>query len=200
MLALASKRTRLAWGFLTCYLCLPLLHAAEIPESVATLDYEPVTVFPNRQARNPCSLVGVREGGPLRNNCKLRSLLGTGERGWNQVRFGERNCTISLKNCVSDLCYSTRDVTFLIEQDPIPRPLPSSIFSNVEILSGADSLKFTKDGFSFKPTGSSVDLRYSTYTCGEFYAYRGRVEEQLCREPIEVLTALDYGLATDVLC
>jgi len=197
---LARERSRLLWGLLACYLCLPFHHAAEIPESAATLDYDPVSVFPNRNAWNPCSLVGVHDGGALKNNCKLRSLLGTGERGWNQVRFGERNCTISLKNCVSGLFYATRDVTFLIEQDPIPRPLPSSIFSSVEIVSGADSLNFTKDGFSFKPTGSNVQLKYSTYTCGEFYAYRGRVQEQLCREPIEVLTTLDYGLATDVLC
>eukprot|EP00976_Prorocentrum_cordatum_P069096 1179408-Prorocentrum_minimum.AAC.3 len=196
----ACEPARLLWGLLACYLSLPLRHADEIPESAATVDYELVTAFPNRHAWNPCSLVGVHAGGPLKNNCKLRSLLGTGVKGWNQLRFGERNCIINLKNCVSDLCYSTRDVTFLLEQDPISRPLPSSIFSNVEIVSGADNLNFTKDGFSFKPTDRTVKLRYSTYTCGEFYAYRGRVEEQLCDEPIEVLTALDYGLATDVLC
>jgi len=136
----------------------------------------------------------------MKNNCKLRSLLGTGSRGWNKVRFGERNCTINLKNCVSDLCYAARDVTYLLAQDPISRPLPSSVFSYVAIESGADSLKFTKDGFSFKPTSPSVRLTYSTYTCGEFYAYRGREEQQLCAEPLEVLTSLEYGMATDVLC
>jgi hypothetical protein len=48
-----------------------------------------------------------------------------GELRRNLVSLGERNCTLTLQNCVKDVCYATRDVTSLLPQDQIERPLPS---------------------------------------------------------------------------
>eukprot|EP00241_Pyramimonas_parkeae_P011795 CAMPEP_0114250138 /NCGR_PEP_ID=MMETSP0058-20121206/14536_1 /TAXON_ID=36894 /ORGANISM="Pyramimonas parkeae, CCMP726" /LENGTH=186 /DNA_ID=CAMNT_0001363771 /DNA_START=186 /DNA_END=746 /DNA_ORIENTATION=- len=175
--------------------------AAELPDVAAAFALNPtrVTLFPNRYAWRPCSLVAETGGDVLNKACKMKSLQGTGATGRNRVNFGERDCVLELKNCVSGLCYSTREVTMLLPQDEVKRN-NSSIFSSLEIISGASKLNWTPQGFSFEANTSKVALRYSTHTCAQFYSYHGRIGEQHCEEPIEAITDLDYGLATDVMC
>ena len=56
------------------------------------------------------------------------------------------------------------------------------MFSHLELVSGASNLRWGAAGFSFDADGGGdVTLQYSTHTCASFYAYRGRVERQLCQ-------------------
>ncbi|KAK3257393.1 hypothetical protein CYMTET_33517 [Cymbomonas tetramitiformis] len=126
------------------------------PEEIATLDYNRKSFFPNRQAWNPCSLYGVTDGDPLENNCQLESYLGTGDTGWNLLRFGEQNCVVTLKNCQPGLCYTARDVTGLLKQDQVSRPLPSSVFSTVKVISGGKVRQFSQYGFALEATSKEV--------------------------------------------
>jgi hypothetical protein len=50
------------------------------------------------------ALISIRAANDL-----LRGAL-TSQAGWsrNLVNLGERNCTLSLPNCVKDVCYATR--------------------------------------------------------------------------------------------
>ncbi len=55
-------------------------------------------------------------------------------------------------------------------------------------------------GTAFRATESEVSFRYSTQTCGEFYANHGRIERQLCGHPLEALSNVDErGPADTVL-
>eukprot|EP00899_Mesostigma_viride_P019063 jgi/Mesvir1/27158/Mv20822-RA.1 len=152
-----------------------------------------------RYARNSCSLSTRDDGDILEKSCKLRSEHGHAG-GLYRLMFGETNCTFTLEDCVSDVCYSFRDGTQNLPQDQIPRPLPSSFFSSIQVVSGASSAKWTRDGFAFKATDDKVVLQYSTHTCAAFYAYRGREPLQLCTEPILAITQVDSGLPISLDC
>mmetsp|Transcript_11165 Transcript_11165/g.15204 ORF Transcript_11165/g.15204 Transcript_11165/m.15204 type:complete len:214 (+) Transcript_11165:155-796(+) len=160
------------------------------------------SIFSSRNSWHACSLFSTSTSSMTDSTsvCKIQSYLGSGKQGWTQVQFGEKNCTIQLDHCVKDLCLSSREVTIQLARDELPHQVPSSIFSDMEVVSGASHLKFTQRGFSFKPDSPKVVLRYSTYTCAEFYSYRGRVERQLCEDSIEAITSLEYGMANDIMC
>ena len=54
-------------------------------------------------------------------------------------------------------------------------------------MEGAD-FKITPEGLFFAPTGGDVVLRYSTRTCGAFYADFGREWPQVCTATMALLS------------
>lgn len=52
--------------------------------------------------------------------------------------LSESDCAIELTNCRVDTCYVMRDFTVRLPVDPVPHPTPSSVFSRVGEVEGAD--------------------------------------------------------------
>lgn len=119
------------------------------------------------------------------------------------MAFGERNCTVTLKNCVPGVCYSFRDATAGATRDQIPRPAggPSaSFFVSVAAGAGASASAHTNDGFSFRASASEVTLTYETRSCLDHFSYRGRTGEQECRDKVWGITEIGAGMPTSLAC
>eukprot|EP00164_Ancoracysta_twista_P000879 GFYU01001156.1.p1 GENE.GFYU01001156.1~~GFYU01001156.1.p1 ORF type:complete len:201 (-),score=4.50 GFYU01001156.1:347-949(-) len=144
-----------------------------------------------------CSLKGLKDPNedPTKEQCQLDSKLGTGSLNGLNLRFGESGCNVTLEHCIPGLCYGSIDLTYKLPvDDTLGLPPVKSFFKSFEILKGADYFKWTSHGIQFKPTESSVTLQYSTYTCSEFYKFRGRVKEPFCNQNIEVITGTAVGV------
>jgi len=129
------------------------------------------------------------------------------------------NCTVRLSGCKSNLCYSFQDFGNVITpMDPsfyptcdasrctyygnttVQPPAYYSVFSDITATQGVSAAYFNSYGFSFTPSFSTVTLQYSTHTCADYYALRGRKEQQFCRTPVEVLTIVAVEFAASLPC
>lgn len=162
--------------------------------------------LPDRHAAvNPCSLYGT-------DSCGIESYLGVGTASGLAGALmlpGEIDCVVALHGCRNDKCYSFRDATAVHtqqqqqQQDPFAVAAASQgFFKQLTAVNGTRSARRGGDGsFAFKADDSGlVVLRYSTQTCNDFYATRGRIGVQDCRAPTEVVTPLHTGSLLDLPC
>ena len=162
--------------------------------------HSPTTSFPNRYARNICSLAASTA--EEMSACQVESLYGTQD-GRVNMTFGEESCSVTLKNCVPGVCYSFRDATAAAPRDDVPRPTggPSaSFFVSVQATAGASVFAHTNAGFSFKASAAEVTLTYQTRTCADHFSYRGRTGEQECRQSFAAITEIDAGTPWSLTC
>ena len=85
-----------------------VLAAASGRADAELVAHSPTTSFPNRYARNICSLAASTA--EEMSECQVESLYGTQD-GRVNMTFGEESCSVTLKNCVPGVCYSFRDAT-----------------------------------------------------------------------------------------
>ena len=167
----------------------------------ALVTHTPTTAFPNRYARNVCSLVASTADGAS-SACQVESLYGT-TNGLVNMTFGETGCEVTLKNCVPGVCYSFRDATFVATRDDVPRPNggPSaSFFVAVAATAGASAFGHTNQGFSFTASKATVTLAYQTRTCADHFSYRGRTGTQECRARFAGITEITAGMPFSLSC
>ena len=178
-----------------------LVLASSVQSADATLvSHSPTTAFPNRYARNVCSLSASTAD--TMSECQVESLYGTTD-GLVNMTFGEEVCSVTLKNCVPGVCYSFRDATWAVTRDDIPRPTggPSaSFFVYIEATSGVSTYAHTNQGFSFTASSSSVTITYQTRTCADHFSYRGRTGVQECRASFAGITEIDAGTPFGLSC
>ena len=161
--------------------------------------------FPTRNAVNACSLVAASSSKTaLSNFCSMSSSAGgKGPRGMLRMRFGETDCSVTLSNCIAGACYFVMEDAapgIEINVAPVPR---TSFMVNVTAAPGdASTVIHTSRGFAFVPASETVTLRYSTATCGEYYASRERAPTQVCgAAPIEAITnVIPEGVPFDTFC
>eukprot|EP00741_Cyanophora_paradoxa_P001712 tig00000498_g1661.t1 len=152
--------------------------------------------FASRYATHPCSLRGTDDNDssePAVRACQLISSAGTGFKNALKLRFGETNCTVTLRRCKPGVCYPLWDYAGRNATDQVERPLPTSIFSQIAPVSGA-SIKWTKRGLAIVPTASTVTFAYSTHTCAAYYGIRGRSTTQLCSNPFDAISQIEPGV------
>ena len=53
---------------------------------------------------------------------------------------------------------------------------------------------------TLRASSKTVTLEYSTHTCHDFYAYRGRVGTQECRNHLAAITELNTGTPVSLGC
>ena len=179
-----------------------VLAAASGRADAELVAHSPTTSFPNRYARNICSLAASTA--EEMSECQVESLYGTQD-GRVNMTFGESSCSVTLKNCVPGVCYSFRDATSTIERDDVPRPgtagaPAASLFKDVSAVEGASSSSFTNDGFSFKASSSTVKIAYSVHSCADYYSYRGSVGVQECRGSFAAITEVGAGMPNSLSC
>eukprot|EP01116_Phalansterium_solitarium_P021857 TRINITY_DN698_c0_g1_i2.p1 TRINITY_DN698_c0_g1~~TRINITY_DN698_c0_g1_i2.p1 ORF type:complete len:188 (-),score=15.13 TRINITY_DN698_c0_g1_i2:109-672(-) len=140
-------------------------------------------LFARRHSNSVCSLNAVVSTDPVSDSCQFESSIPNSSRLKHFLHFGETACVVVLRNCQPQTCYAIADWTASIPTDNsvcVDRTLPTSIFSNVSFQHA--SFSWNRGGVQFEPSGDSetVVFSYSTHTCADFYACRGRVEQQLC--------------------
>jgi len=175
----------------------------------------------SRSATTPCTLTAHPT-----EACQLSSdptALGYPDmdikRGRVPMLLGESNCTVDLLDCMPGLCYSFQNIGYLetpldpqvfrvcdsdycqYEGNANTQP-PSfySVFADIKAISGAKSSYFSREGFSFTSDARTVRIQYSSHTCADYYALRGRAEMQLCRKPVQAMTELTVGIAISLPC
>jgi len=165
------------WGLLSQVFLLSLISYYSTLGAVFTSRYNPRVSF-------ECSL--RKE---LDDVCQVNSRLGSAANGYKGLRMflGESNCTVKIEQCRKGTCYSFRDLTTQLPADAGESRMPG-FFKSIQVLSGADRVKHTREGFAFKTSARSVTIMYSTQTCAEFYRYRGGVDIQNCHQPVEAIT------------
>lgn len=146
-------------------------------------------LFPNRFAPMPCSLLIE-----LEENCQVKSSLGknttSGSFKGLLMFMGETNCTVTLQQCYPSTCYSFRDLTAQLPTDSLGL-LGPGLIKDFKVLKGGGNVRVTREGVAFESTSDRVTINYSTVTCDEFYRHHGRLEFQLCNQPLEAITPID---------
>lgn len=191
-------------GMAPCHRWLAFLLALQLLLACAPPGAAASSIFVNRVAVNPCTLVGT-------DRCRIESLLG---RASSQdsfqgayVVFGEQDCVLHLRGCRPGACYSFRDVS--ASQAPprdaaaaalAPAPGTGGVFTSIEAINGTTSARLAGDGFAFRPSGSELFLRYSTHSCASFYAERSSALQQLCDAATEAVTAVDTASLLELGC
>jgi len=175
----------------------------------------------SRNAVNPCTLIPhPTKACQLSSNETAVDYPGMEvPRGRLPILLGESNCTVELTGCKPGLCYSFQDVSYL--ETPMDAqmyrlcddnlcqyrgntsaqpPEYYSVFQDIRAAEGASQSYFSRDGFSFSAEAPTVWLRYSTHTCADYFATRGRAERQLCRMPLPVITEMTVEMAISLPC
>ncbi|KAG2500686.1 hypothetical protein HYH03_001452 [Edaphochlamys debaryana] len=156
------------------------------------------SLFPDRYARSACTL--RKE---LEQNCQVKSFLGVNETQGSYegmlMFFGEGPCVVQIEQCYPNTCYSLRDLTYQLPSDFTVYG-SQGFFKRFQILSGGRDVKQTPEGISFVATNDIVVVEYQTITCQEFFRYHGRVNYQLCNQPIEAITRIDTRAPNSLSC